>query len=261
MNNTPDYDNEAMRQGRDLEAYVAERFCEETGLKVRKANAIYRNNEHPILLGNFDRLVVGEDAGLECKTVSPYSADKWAGTVPLHYQLQVQHYLAVSGYRKWYIAAVIFGQDFVIREIHRDEQMIADLIQIEEQFWNEYIVKGIMPEPDGSKSASELIAKKYFRSDYEKTIQLYGQEEQLQRREEISMLLEKLEKEKNAIDQKIKLQMEDAAYATAGNYRISWVTAQSQRIDTKRLKAEAPDVYDKFSKDSTCRRFMVKPAA
>ena len=34
-----DFDNEAMRQGRDLENYVAQRFCEKTGLKVRKSNA------------------------------------------------------------------------------------------------------------------------------------------------------------------------------------------------------------------------------
>ena len=30
-------DNEAMRQGRDLEEYVAQRFTEETGMKVRPA--------------------------------------------------------------------------------------------------------------------------------------------------------------------------------------------------------------------------------
>ena len=33
-------DNEAMRQGRDLEDYVAQRFSEETGFKVRRANAM-----------------------------------------------------------------------------------------------------------------------------------------------------------------------------------------------------------------------------
>ena len=33
-----DVDNESMRQGRDLEAYVAQRFMEETGLKVRRSN-------------------------------------------------------------------------------------------------------------------------------------------------------------------------------------------------------------------------------
>lgn len=73
-----DIDNEAMRQGRDLEDYVAQRFSEETGLKVRRANAIYQSEEHPLLLADFDRLIVGQKAGLECKTVSPFSADKWA---------------------------------------------------------------------------------------------------------------------------------------------------------------------------------------
>ena len=69
-------DNEAMRQGRDLEDYVAQRFSEETGFKVRRANAIYQSEEHSLLLADFDRLIVGQKAGLECKTVSPFSADK-----------------------------------------------------------------------------------------------------------------------------------------------------------------------------------------
>ena len=61
-----------MRQGRDLEDYVAQRFSEETGFKVRRANAIYQSEEHPLLLADFDRLIVGQKAGLECKTVSPF---------------------------------------------------------------------------------------------------------------------------------------------------------------------------------------------
>ena len=59
-----DIDNEAMRQGRDLEDYVAQRFSEETGLKVRRANAIYQSEEHPLLLADFDRLIVGQKAGV-----------------------------------------------------------------------------------------------------------------------------------------------------------------------------------------------------
>ena len=35
-----DFDNESMRQGRDLEEYVARRFMEETGLRVRRSNVI-----------------------------------------------------------------------------------------------------------------------------------------------------------------------------------------------------------------------------
>ena len=51
-------DNEAMRQGRDLEEYVAQRFTEETGLKVRRSNKMYQ--EHGISLDDRRR---GPDGG------------------------------------------------------------------------------------------------------------------------------------------------------------------------------------------------------
>ena len=77
-------DNEAMRQGRDFENYVAQRFMEATGLKVRRSNYMYRSVEHPFMIADVDRLVAGEDAGLECKTVSAYNADKWKdGNIPV----------------------------------------------------------------------------------------------------------------------------------------------------------------------------------
>ena len=63
-------DTEAMRQGRDLEVYVAQRFTEATGLQVRRSNFMYQSEDYPFMLADVDRLVVGEDAGLECKTVS-----------------------------------------------------------------------------------------------------------------------------------------------------------------------------------------------
>ena len=65
-------DNEAMRQGRDLEEYVARRFTEETGLKVRRSNQMYRSIEHPFMIADIDRLIIGEDAGLECKTANDW---------------------------------------------------------------------------------------------------------------------------------------------------------------------------------------------
>ena len=83
---TEEEDNESMRQGRDLEDYVARRFMEETGLKVRRSSQMYRSEEYPFMLANVDRLIVGQDAGLECKTASAFSADKWKdGKIPPHY--------------------------------------------------------------------------------------------------------------------------------------------------------------------------------
>jgi len=257
-----EFDNESMRQGRDLEEDVARRFSEETGLKVRRANAIFQNEENPFMLADFDRLIVGQKAGLECKTVSPYSSDKWNdGNIPLHYQMQVQHYLAVSGFDCWYIAAVIFGREFLIRKIERDEELINYLIDIERGFWYNNVLAGIMPEPDGSDNCSEMIAKMYFKGQENKTIKLSGYKEILDRRADLDKLIKKMEKEKKEIDQKIKMEMQDATVALEAGYKISWSNFEQNKLDTKKLKEEKPDIYKEYCKSSTNRRFTVSHAA
>lgn len=257
-----EFDNESMRQGRDLEEYVARRFSEETGLKVRRANAIFQNEENPFMLADFDRLIVGQKAGLECKTVSPYSSDKWNdGNIPLHYQMQAQHYLAVSGFDCWYIAAVIFGREFLIRKIERDEELINYLIDIERGFWYNNVLAGIMPEPDGSDNCSEMIAKMYFKGQENKTIKLSGYKEILDRRADLDKLIKKMEKEKKEIDQKIKMEMQDATVALEAGYKISWSNFEQNKLDTKKLKEEKPDIYKEYCKSSTNRRFTVSHAA
>ena len=88
-------------------------------------------------------------------------------------------------------------------------------------------------------------------------------QEELKRRDEIEELLEKLNQEKTVIEQNIKVQMKDAVYAESGDYAISWVPSVQHRIDTTRLKEEQPEVYRKYLKDISSRRFQVKykPAA
>ena len=77
-------DNERMRFGRDAEDYVAKRWEEETGKKCRKSGFSFQSVDHPFMLANVDRLVVGEDAGLEIKTTSEYNKDMYSkGNVPI----------------------------------------------------------------------------------------------------------------------------------------------------------------------------------
>lgn len=259
---TMETDNEAMRQGRDLEEYVAQRFCEATGLKVRRANAIYQSEEHPVLLADFDRLVVGQKAGLECKTVSPFSADKWAdGKIPAHYLAQVQHYLAVSGYDCWYIAALIFGRELVIHKILRDEEAISDLIKKEEYFWMCHVMPCVPPAPTGSEGDTEQLNQMYAASNRDKSVDLAALETLLDKRQNLTEQIEQLEQQKAAIEQKVKLEMQDAAYGTAPGYRVSWVSTESRRVDTQRLRKEKPELFEEYSKNVSSRRFTVIHAA
>ncbi len=253
--------NEAIRIGHDLEQYVADRFSEATGLKVRRSNYMYRSTEHPFMIADVDRLVVKEDAGLECKTVSAYNSDKWAnGKTPLHYVMQCYHYMAVTGKRIWYIAAVILGKEFVYRKLEWDDKAISVLINAEEQFWNNYILTGIMPPPDGSDTCDKIIAEYFKKAKKSSSIELIGFDDKLNRREDILSQISKLQEEQKQIEQEIKLYMRDNEYAYSNDFNISWCNMNSVRLDTKRIKAEQPGIYSKYAKASHCRRFEVKEA-
>ncbi len=54
-------DNEAMRQGREFEEYVAQRFMEATGKKVRRTHYMYQHPKYPFMLAD-----VEIDCGREC---------------------------------------------------------------------------------------------------------------------------------------------------------------------------------------------------
>lgn len=253
-------DNEAMRQGREFEDYVAGRFCEASGKKVRRANAMYYDEKNPFMLADVDRMVVGENAGLECKTASPYMAEKWEdGKIPLSYQIQCHHYMSVCNTEAWYIAVLIYGKEFKYYRIERDEQVIADLIRIEKEFWYDHVMKRVMPDPDGSKTADAAIAER-FKISRDITIPLSGFDARLKRREELLSVMGHMEAEKRQIDQELKLYLGDAEMAENEHYRVSWKNVSRSSLDERRLKEEQPEVYEKYRRVTTSRRFTVKAA-
>ena len=255
-------DNEAMREGRDLEDYVARRFMEASGLKVRRANVMYASREHPFMIADVDRLVTGREngiTGLECKTASPYSAEKWKdGKIPAHYIMQCYHYMAVLDAQSWYIAVMVYGREFKYIKLERDEEIIQQLIRIEENFWKRNVMERVMPEPDGSDAAETFINRHFAESRKELSIPLKGFDEKLRRREEITGIISQLDTEKKKIEQEIKTYMDKAEYAENENFLVSWKNSITNRIDTKRLKEEMPEVYTKFLNTIKNRKFIVK---
>lgn len=253
--------NESTRIGHDLEDYVAKRFMEATGLKVRKSNYMYRSKKYPFMIADLDRVVVGEDAGLECKTASAYSADKWKeGKIPLHYVMQCYHYMAVTGKRTWYIAAVILGIGFVYHKIVWDEDVIQNLIIIEERFWKQHVIPKVIPTPDGSKACDEVLASYFPKGKKKEMLNLEGFDEKLKRREEILASMEELQEEQKKIEQEVKLFMKEHEYAYSDRYQVSWKNIDTTKLDTKRIKEEQPEIYETYGKTSHYRRFEVKAA-
>ncbi len=253
--------NEAIRQGNDLENYVAMRFMEATGLKVHRSNYMYRSTENPFMIADVDRLVSGEDAGLECKTASAYNADKWKdGGIPIHYVMQCYHYMAVTGKRTWYIAAVILGQKFVYRKLVWNDELIEKLTAMEKDFWENHVAAGVLPAPDGSDVCNEIL-NEYFHSERKgSAISLTGFDDKLDRRAEIMEQISRLQQEQNSIEQEIKLYMQDNEFAASDNYRVSWSSVETTRLDTKRIREEQPEIYRDYAKQAVSRRFQIKAA-
>jgi putative phage-type endonuclease len=140
-------ESEAMEMGTELEETVARVFVKRTGIEVETAPEMYRHPEYPWMLANVDRLVVGENKGLECKTAHFMKGKQWEGDdLPDEYYAQCQHYICVMGWESCWIAALIGGQRFCYKEVPRNEEFIEAMVGAEREFWHEYVCKDIQPK-------------------------------------------------------------------------------------------------------------------
>lgn len=253
-------DNEQMRQGRDFEEYVAKRFTEDTGKKVRNCNYILQHPKYPFMLANVDRLIVGENAGLECKTTSVLNLRRFKGGVyPEEYYVQCVHYLAVTGADRWYLGVLILNKGYTTYTIEREEALedMEKLIASEQAFWEHNVLAGVEPVPDGSARTGEAIQGQYPEADDGADIDLSLYDAEIERYMTLNGEIKAREREQDAIKQRIQLYMKDAAKGHASGYRVSWSNTHSARLDSKALKAGNPDVYAQYLKDTTTRTFRV----
>lgn len=129
-------DTEAMRQGLDLEDYVARRWMEETGKRVYRLPAMLYHPKYPFAHADVDRMVVGENAGLECKTTFSLDLKQFNGEeFPVQYYAQCVHYLAVTGADRWYLAVLAYGRGFFTFTLERDQAEIDALMAAKADFW------------------------------------------------------------------------------------------------------------------------------
>lgn len=253
-------DNEAMRQGRDFEEYVAKRFEEASGKKTKNCNYILQHPHYPFMLANVDRLIVGENAGLECKTTSVLNkTDFEGGDVPPNYYTQCIHYMAVTGAEKWYLAILVLNKGFYWFEIKRSEEEINALEAEETRFWKNHVEAGVEPAADGSERAKEVLKTLYPIGDDDLEVDLMPYEGELRRATEIDTRIRTLEKEREQINQELKQYMKEATVGYCGDYRVTWRNGERRTFDVKKFADEHRDVpLETYYKHSATRTFMIK---
>lgn len=253
----PKEDNEAMRLGRDLEEYVAKRFTEATGKKVRRENHILVNPDIPFAHANVDRMIVGEDAGFEAKTTSALNTKKFKnGEYPENYYVQCVHYLMVTGCERWYLGVLVLGVGFKWFVIERDEGEIEALKKSEADFW-EYVKSEEPPMVDGSDSTSDTIKTLYPESNGD-TVSLMAYESDLQEYMTLKKIIDDTKKQQEEVANRIKVFMGEASKGVSNGFKVTWSSSVRTSFDHKKYMENNPGVdFTEYIKTTPTRTFKV----
>lgn len=259
----PERAGEPAYWGNQLEDVVAREFTIRTGLRVKRSHKMYKHPKYPYMLGNVDRLIIDKDRGkgiLECKTASAFKASEWQeGRVPDEYAIQLQHYLAVLHMDYGYFAVLIGGNQFKHQLVERNPVIIDALIEIEHKFWDEHVRTGIPPSVGDSEADTELLQALYPTS---KACAMELTSDQHHLITELRTMQEeekKIQSRMTWLKNQVKGTLQENEVANFNGLPVAtWKTTESMRVDTKRLKAEQPEIYRKYTVSTSSRRFVMK---
>ena len=249
--------NLATEVGTYLEEFVAQKFAQVTGKKVRKCNQSFLNSQYPFAIANIDREIVGEDAGLEIKTTDTLNLKKFSGgEYPANYYAQMVHYMAITGKKRWYLAVLIGNKEFKWFVIDRDEAEIAALMTAEAEFW-ELVKTDTPPAVDGTAATSETLKTIYAESD-DSVCDLTAFSANIRQYIELKKQIKELETIADEAANKIKEFMGESGGGECDGFKVSWKSQTRSTFDRKRFESENPDVdLSGYFKQSATRVFKV----
>ena len=256
-------DNDYIKWGNIMEPVIRKQFALETGLKVYQNNFVLQHEEYDFMYANLDGEVIDpnrEGRGvLEIKTTSEWNRKEWEGDhVPNHYMCQLQHYMAVTGY-KWAVIVVLIGGNKMSHwYVDRDEEVIKILIEKEREFM-QMIESGTPPQIGGSSLETQYLNSHWAEAlDDEISIP--------QAIEDMALEYQEIERQKKELDQRAKeiknkifLEAKDTKTLKGQQIKIIMPTVKKLLLDSKRLREERPEIIEQYrTKESIYRDFKIK---
>lgn len=258
----PEEDNPVMDFGHYFEPQLAAYFEQATGLNTRRANQPFTHAEHEFLKANIDRQVLAgkgldSTAVLELKTTTSYRMKALDGQIPKEWNLQIQHYLGLTGYSKAFLQ--IYERDTChFHEpiiIDPDHALIEEMTDKLVHWWQTYMAgDGRRPKPINGEDALILYPDSTAEEVVEVTPAGYGLYQELT---EVRDRKADLTKQEEHLKTKLKEKLgKSERLVCAGKTLVSWKTSSYNRLDSKRLKADHPDIYNQYTQTTNTRRFL-----
>lgn len=253
--------------GHVLEDIVASEYNLRTGQRLFNAGVSFASKKEPWKLANVDRFILDDKDNivgiLEVKTTSAFNNSSWSkGDVPLSYLAQLNWYLHVLDLQYGAICVLVGGNRFYSFEFFRNDEWLNNFIlPTVDKFWNVNVQNLKEPDYIGSDAEEELINKLYPASTAKNNeLQLDNEnvEVLLKEFDSTKKKIKSMEKYATQISNKLKSLMGDYVVALTPIGKIQWKPQTQNRIDTKLLQAEYPDIARKVTKQVQFRKFTYK---
>lgn len=257
-----------VKWGNLIEPILASEYARlHPGVKVKRKNAVLRSKDHPFMLATLDRTVMCPErgrGGWEGKTTGWFAGQSWGdesdpSSVPDAYQLQVQHYMAVTGWDFFDVSGLIGGQDDRHYTILRDQDVIDALVEAEGRFW-QMVQDCVMPDLTGAADESSALLALFPKASEEvldlstaTAIQLAEQHVAAKR------TIEQADAIRKKCASELKALMGDHSKATAGAATITWSKFTKKKVDLAAITAQAPDLVAAATTEVPSDRFVVTP--
>ena len=280
-----DEDNWVQKEiGHLLEDLVARIFHVKTDHRIYQIKKMFRHPVYSFMIADVDYFVDmpdGTTAILEIKTTNYNNRDKWwdenGETVPLNYELQGRHYMAVMGVDRVYFCC-LYGNsenEVIIRYIDRDTDFESEMIALEEYFWVNHVEAQVPPPytEDGGMiiesarrhhgaadpDAPEILLGEGYPANIARFLELQDLKRELDNR------VKAVDYQMNRIKGLIVDEMGKSCLASCEvggtPYIVTYNPVLKKGIDKNsllRLKERHPDIYDEYVTVTESRRFYLK---
>lgn len=164
----------AMDRGIRLEPVIADMYFDrhrDEGIRLREPRKPQFSRKYPHALGSYDRLVLRSRErvrGLEVKAPGWRQAHNWGDPetdeIPEEVICQVQWYAGISGLAEWDVVAWVDTLDYREYRIEFDEGFFVGMAEANEEFWEKYIIPGVLPDPLEAADPLEALKVTFPRS-------------------------------------------------------------------------------------------------
>ena len=207
-------------------------------IEVESMPFILQHSTNEIALANLDGFF--GDNLVEYKTTSERNYKQWEeDNLPDYYYLQTQWYLYVTNFRYCYIAFLIGNRKFDAKLIERNEEVIKQIAEKADYFWNTFVIPRIPPAPSGDESSGEVLKKLYPKELEGKVISIEGEEylQAINKLEQLKLAKKEAELGIEEANQIFKAKMGNAEIALCGDKKITWAEQERKEYIVKASKS------------------------